>query len=206
MRRLIRILWRIVLPIGVVAAIAVGALMYYNAWQEAQERERAAAALRQKIFEARANITLEEKEWHVTHAVDPATGRNIVRSAYVNSDDGLCYLNVQRRLDGARLTGLDCLGFQLSESGDIEVNFDDDATSDRMALESYSNSDDVYIPSYQADGYLSYEKFIDRLRIGNTVAIKIPAADDVWMTFSLKGSAKALDRLGQEEANPDPTS
>ncbi len=115
---------------------------------------------------------------------------------------------MQQRLDGTQLTGLDCLDFQISESDDIEVRFDEDATSDKMDLKSYSDSDDVYIPSQQADdsGYLSYEKFIDRLKAAKAVAIKIPAADDIWMTFSLTGSTKALNRLGKEQVNPDPTS
>lgn len=200
MRRLVVILWRIFLPLGVLAAVGAALLIYHNEERKTQEKERAAAALRQKILEARASTTSEEKEWHITYALDPATGKKVVRSAYINSNDGLCYLTVQKRLDGAQLTGFDCLNFKIPEWDDIEVKFDEDATSDKMNLESYSDSDDVYIPSYQADhsGHLSYEEFIGRLKDGKTVAIKIPAADDVWMTFSLKGSTRALDRLGKE--------
>ncbi len=206
--KLVVIFWRIFLPLSVLAAVGVALLIYHNEERKTQEKERAAAALRQKISEARANTTSEEKEWHVTYALESATGKKVVRSAYINSNDGLCYLTVQKRLDGAQLTGLDCLDFKISEWDDIEVKFDNVATSDKLDLKSYSDSDDVYIPSYQADysGYLSYEKFIGRLKAGKAVAIKIPAADDVWMTFSLKGSTKALNRLGKEQVNPDPTS
>jgi len=83
-----------------------------------------------------------------------------------------------------------------------------------MDLESYSDSDGVYISSYQYEysGSMSYKDFIKGLVTANAVAIKIPSADTFWVRFSLKGSTAAINQLGKEiqSANkpiqPTPTS
>jgi hypothetical protein len=69
-----------------------------------------------------------------------------------------------------------------------------------MDLESYSDSDDVYIPSYQPEysGNMSYQHFIEGIITANAIAIKIPAADSFWVKFSLKGSNAAINQLGRE--------
>ena len=198
------IFWRIFLPLGVVAAVGIGLIVLgaqYGQEKKKEKKEAEKAALKQKISDARANATSEGKEWRVSYRQDPASGKQVVRSCYISSNDGLCTLKVQKRLNGNELTGLYCPDFKISEYKDIEVKFDNIATSNKMDLESYSNSDDVYIPSSQSSysGYLSYEKFISRLKDGTAVAIKIPSAGGVWMTFSLKNSSEALDELGKEK-------
>ncbi|HIF51654.1 MAG TPA: hypothetical protein EYQ42_09045 [Thiotrichaceae bacterium] len=45
-----------------------------------------------------------------------------------------------------------------------------------MDIKSYTDSDDIYIPSYQANysDYYNYEKFISGLKGSEAVAIKLP--------------------------------
>jgi hypothetical protein len=168
--------------------------------KDKREREEREFALRLKIDQARANASPEGKIWQIGYEADPASGKNTARRAYNYSNDGLCKLTVEKRLNGARLTDLHCPDFKISEYEDIEVKFDNLSRSDKMDLDSYSNSDDVYISSQSSySGYLDYDVFIKRLKSGNTVAIKIPTSPSVWMQFSLEGAAVAINSLGNTQ-------
>lgn len=198
---LVLIFWRIFLPLGVLAAILIGVVilvMQYNEKQKAEDNEKAAAQLRQKIALARATATSEGKRWKLSYQPDPASDVLMARTAYIESNDTLCRLSVQKRISGAQLTGLDCSDFKISEWEDIEVKFSNVETSKKMNLESYSDSDRMYIPSNQSDysGHLKYATFINGLKNRQSVAIKIPSAGGFWTTFSLAGSSDALNKLG----------
>ncbi|MET0013054.1 MAG: hypothetical protein ABW088_05320 [Sedimenticola sp.] len=195
--------WRIFLPLGVVAAVALGGFLLYEENQSnkrKEEEERAAQELRARIATAQKSASPEGKEWVVYGRRDPASEKNIARTASINSNDGLCYLTVQKRINGVELTGLNCPGIKISEYDDVYVKFDISETSKKMELNSYSDSNDVYIPSGQSgySGNMSYKDFINGLVTAGAVAIKIPAADDFWVKFSLKGSIDAINQLGKE--------
>jgi type II secretory pathway pseudopilin PulG len=200
------IFWRIFLPLGILALVGIVVLFMAiqdNEEKRAREKAQQAAELRQKIAQARENATSEGKEWRVSYQKDPASGVMIARQVHIESNDSLCTLTVEKRLNGAELTDLDCPGFNVSGRGDIEVKFSSAETSVKMDLKSYGNSKGVYIPSYQANykGYYSYDHFIESLKNNKAVAIKIPSAGGVWMSFSLKGSSEALNQLGKQAAN-----
>lgn len=197
--------WRIFLPLGLVVALAAG-IFYLKTENENKKRDAQRkveeTVLRQKISAARANASTKGKKWKVWFENDPASGDKVTRGAYITSNDGLCELQVQKRLNGSRLTGLDCPDFKISEYDDIEVKFDNYKTSDKMDIKSYSDSDRVFIPSYQAEysDFLSYDEFIKRLKVGKTVAIKIPSTGGVWMAFTLDGASVALEALGTSKS------
>lgn len=198
--------WRIFLPLGVVTGVTLGGFLLYEENQSnkrKEEKERATQELRIKIATAQRNATPEGKEWIVYARKDPASEKNIARTASITSNDGLCYLTVQKRINGGELTGLDCPGIKISEYDAIHVKFDTNETSKRMEIKSYSDSDDVYIPSSQFEysGNMSYKDFINGLVTAGAVAIKIPAADSFWVRFSLKGSTVAINQLGKEMPN-----
>ena len=168
-----------------------------------EEKERAAQELRTKIATARKNATPDGREWVVYGQRDPASDKSIARTASITSNDGLCYLTVQRRINGSELTGLACPEIIISEYDDIYVKFDTSEISKKMEIKSYSDSDDVYIPSSQFEysGNMSYKDFINGLVTAGAVAIKIPAADSIWVKFSLAGSTEAINQLGKEMTN-----
>jgi len=90
---------------------------------------------------------------------------------------------------------------EILEYEDIYIKFDTSETTSKMEIKSYSDSSDVYIPSYQTkySGYMSYEDFIKGLVTENAVAIKIPATEkNIWVRFSLNGSTEAIEKLGNE--------
>ncbi|GJM17465.1 MAG: hypothetical protein DHS20C13_27920 [Thermodesulfobacteriota bacterium] len=181
----------------------MGIYFYQNAEREkrTQEKVKATVELRKKILNAQKNATPEGKEWTVNTKKDPASDKDIVRSVSIISNDDLCELIVQKRVDGSELTGLDCPGIKISEYDDIYVKFDIDETSRKMDIKTYTDSKDVYIPSYQYErsGYLPYKDFINGIITANGLAIKIPEkTQEFWTKFSLKGSVLSIDALGKE--------
>lgn len=197
------IFWRIFLPLIVIAGIAIGGLYLYDKNEtnkRIEKKERTARELRTKILTAQNNASPEGKEWIVSGSRDPASGKNIARIASITSDDGLCSLTVQKRINGNELTGLKCLGIKISQLDDITIKFDSYATSRDMNIKSYSNSDDVYITStqYEYSGHMSYKEFMNGLKTSKAVAIKVPAAYTFWVRFSLQNSIEAIGQLGNE--------
>jgi hypothetical protein len=65
----------------------------------------------QHIADAQADP--EPQTWQVGTEPDPATGVLRPRSAYVWSDDGLCMLLVEERLDRDRLAMIECPGLPI---------------------------------------------------------------------------------------------
>lgn len=195
--------WRIFLPLGVVAGLVLGAVLLYADYQSGQKKaEKAAAdaALRERIAAAQSTASAEGKSWHVRTEPDPASGREIVRAAWIQSNDGLCTLTVEKRINGAELTDLRCPGIVISQFDDISVKFNNQDTARPMRLDSYSNSDDVYIPKsqYGHSGQLSYQDFITGLTTAEAVAIELPAAGGFWARFNLDSSAEVIQSLGKE--------
>lgn len=207
----LRILWRVTKWAIVLGIIVVIGILLFQLYEDNeiekydQERqtkienakENAAQELQSKIENAKTH----NKKWTVYGELDPASKKNFARYASITSEDGLCELSVQKRINGNELTGLDCIGVPISEFDDIYIKFDTGAVSTKMNLKSYSDSDEVYIPSGDQasySGYMSYENFKIGLVSNDVVAIKIPNADSFWARFSLKGSTEAINKLGQE--------
>jgi len=211
---LVVIFWRIFLPLGVIAAVVIAlAFLYFKAQsdrddekrlqaeRETQERiARAHAAVQQKIAKSQRNGASVEREWEVATEADPASGAQVPRVARVLSDDGLCRLQVEQRLNATRLAGVYCPGLKVATGSDVEVKFDNRPTSDKMRLERFSNSADAYIPSQQPTygGLLSYDEFLLRMTTAKKVALllNIEGAGEHWFAFSLEGSRPALIKIG----------
>lgn len=194
--------WKIFLPIGVITTVVVGGVFLYKDYakdKKIKAKERVAKNLRTRITAAQRNATEQDKEWVVYGQSDPASDVKIARTASITSNDGLCYLTIQKRINGNELAGLLCPDIRISEYKDIYVKFDTHDTSKKMELNSYSDSDDVYIPSHQSEysGNLNYEVFLKGLVTASSVAIKIPSAETFWVRFTLKGSKVAIPQLGK---------
>lgn len=197
-------LWRVSLSLALFAGIVIGiiaVITQYNNENDALLKEERELALQLKIENSQVSATSENKLWRVGYEIDPASGNKIACSAYISSNDGLCELIVENMLNGTKLTGLYCRDFKIPDYKDIEVKFDNLSTSDKMNLESYKYNEDVYIPSTQSSfsEHLDYNKFIERLKTSNSVAIKISTPDEIWVTFSLKGASDSLNKLGTNQ-------
>src|SRR5262249_23754176 len=169
---LILVFWRIFLPLAVIAAVLVGLwLLYTQQESKRSERERklAAQTVRQRIANAKANAGNNVRQWEVLFETDPASGEKVPRYATILSDDGLCRLQIEERINRTRLTGIYCSGIKISAYGDIEVKFDNRLTSDTMRIERFSDCDDVFIPSHQYNysGHLSYDELLRRMTGAN---------------------------------------
>jgi hypothetical protein len=202
------VFWRATLVL--VAILCVGGLVLYLYVQgeseqyarakadEARRARQTLAAAQQTISAAQQNQT--PKEWTVSTERDPASGQAVPRSAHVLSDDGLCTLNVEQRINGARLTGVLCGRLKIDWTTDIDVKFDNRDTSDRMRLQTFSDGDGVYIPSeqFKYSGELEYKEFLRRLASTSKVALQINFTDagEHWITFSLSKSREALGTIG----------
>ncbi len=201
---LIVVFWRVFLPIAVIAFLGVGLFSWNMEYQQEQEiiqAEKQKKQLKSKIADAQKNASAEGKEWEIFFEKDPATDAKVARTASIVSNDGLCYLSVQERLNGARLTGIDCWGIKLNSYENIDVKFDSDKFSTSMRLEKYSDGEGVYIPSFQYEysRQLNYEDFISRIKTSKSLAINIPAEEPFWTAFSLKNAAETVEKLGTQK-------
>jgi hypothetical protein len=193
------VFWRIFFPLALVVAIGVGLSVLYIVYEDnGSEHDRITAT--QEVQAKIANT----KNWEVQTEADPASGQEIPRYASVLSDDGLCRLEVEQRIDTTRLTGIYCSGLSFSVYQDnIQIKFDNRSTSRAMAIQRFSTTDFMYIPSDQ-EGQLSYDEFLRKLAGANKVAMLIifEGAGQQWVTFSLKGSGSALMKIGALNSKP----
>lgn len=194
--------WRISLPLLGIAVVGIGGWLlneYHEQEQRTAERERNKVLVSQKVADARANASDTDREWEVYAYEDPASGQQVPRMARVKSNDGLCWLTLEKRIDGSELAGLNCELLKLSERDDAEVKFDNYPTSDPMDLRSYNDSSGVFITSIQPTygNKLPYDEFVRRLRSGKAVSIKVKSsnAGTHWITFTLNGSTEAIAKL-----------
>lgn len=200
--------WRVFLPIAVVAVIGISLFLWnaeYKKDRELAQTENAKEKLREKIAIAQQNASPDKNKWKVFFENDPASGIPIARTASIISNDGLCYLSVQERLDGTKLTGIDCWGMKIDTYRDIEIKFDSQKFSHSMRLEKYSDGDGVYIPSFQYEhsNQLKYDDFISMLKNNKSFAIKVPSEETFWTTFSLKNATEAVGKLGTQQNTND---
>jgi hypothetical protein len=201
---LVIVFWRIFLPLAILAGLGIWVwITAENSEQERRARETQQAYINFSNLVATSISDREDsKSWVNTYSNEPASGRLIATGAYIYSKDGQCRIQVELRINGSKLTDLFCRNVKISEYDDIEVKFDNYQFSDTMDLEGYSDSEQVYIPSYQPsyDNHLSYDEFLNRLTSSSNVAIKIPLDSGVWVAFTLNGSTEALGQLGREKS------
>lgn len=215
---LVVVFWRIFLPLAlVVGAIGIGVFLVSHHSQTAREEARRieSSAKQGRIAKAKNAATSEGKSWEVRFRMDPASGEKIARASQVYSNDSLCRLHVEQRLNGVKLTSIFCREYTIDAETytgtNIEVKFSGADTSQRMEIRQFTDSDDAYIPEEQGSGRMSYADFIAGLKTNKAVAIRLPIDDytsgktwadaiPVWMTFSLEGSRVAIDALGKKEA------
>ncbi len=201
------VFWRAALWILGIGAVLIFLFIQNDARQdEERARQRAAAAersraviaaARQRVQDAQEN--LEPREWQITAETDPASGLAVPRRALVESDNGLCTMTVEERIDRTRHTGFNCPGLDISIRNDIEVKFDNRDKSDRMEIREFSGGGrSAYITSFQYGSKLKYDEFLNRLGSTNKVAVQFDFtyAGKQWVTFSLNGSREALTAIG----------
>jgi hypothetical protein len=106
--------WRIFLPLGLIAGVAIGLILL-----DAERTDRAQAKLEQQKLEQRKlkvqkvqralNASpMKDTKWEISSETDPASGKPVPRTASVVSDNGLCRLQVEQRVDRTRLAGIYC--------------------------------------------------------------------------------------------------
>jgi|GEM_PF-6999060 len=203
--------WRIFLPLGLIAAAAIGVFLLYENQQTQERLDAERRRLEQKRLRVDGALNRAAKtdaRWEVLFEVDPASGKNVPRSARVTSDGGLCHLQVEQRVNGTRLAGIYCDGLPLQNkysATTAEVKFDNRETSDSMALARFSDGDDSYIGSSQPNGNLAYSELIERLATAKRVALLLNFEDvgQRWTTFSLLNADQALVSIGAWKAKSD---
>ena len=148
---LLAVFWRVFAPIvafAVVGAVLLGIVLYFNSESNKREYERKQQAEREsvarereatraKLAQGNAKAATVQRQWEVRTVKDPASGAAVPRTATVISDNGLCTLSVEQRLDGTKLTGIYCNDLNIlvdKYDGEIELKFDNRATSDKMPL------------------------------------------------------------------------
>ena len=209
--RILRIfLWFVVL-----AAIGIGILLLVSYLVEENriaKLKKEAQELHTKVTRAQRNAT--PREWVVRGEQDPASREKIARSVSIQSDCGLCFLTVEKRMNGSDLTDLSCQDpIEIDWTEPIEVKFDTHDNSQKMKIRFYSNlrfdwndehGNDMYHHVYiTTDYYHDYWGFfINGLLTASTVAIKITPTNDYaesfWVRFTLKGSKAAIGQLGKQ--------
>ena len=212
---LIVVFWRIFASIAVIAAVGLALILLYVKIENDQNQRNQIAAeqrhviavqeLRTKIAKAQASAKGVSRTWEVSTEIDPASGAKVPRNASVLSDDGLCRLQFEQRINRARLAGVYCRDFKVS-TGDIEVKFDNRSTSDKMRVEKFSNGDDVFIPSSQNSygSYLQYDELLRRMTVAQKLALllNVDQVGQQWITFSLLGTGSAFAAIGAIQSTP----
>jgi hypothetical protein len=207
----------------VVCIISIGQYLYLELYLK-QDRDNLLEHL--KVFiEKGQTREFESLQWDVGWSEDPASRKNIVNEAYIKSEDSLCRMSVELRIDGTRLTDFRC-SFEFLY-GPRNIKFDNDHNLHFMNLLRYGSNkwhadrsayvkpaiirnprgiltsdylDKALDPYYVApDPPLSYENFMDSLISSKTVAIQlIPTIDHEYYNFKyILGDSKVHndDRL-----------
>ncbi|WP_456325626.1 hypothetical protein [Desulfonauticus submarinus] len=180
-----------------------------------KDKEKTIEEIKKKIISAQKDIKTNDKKWVIDGINDPASGKKIARYASALSNDGLCTMSVERRINGDELTSISCNKFRVYAGDDISVMYDTDKKLHTMNIEKFNNSDDVYIPSPQVKKvynsyyerydenhsyYFNYKKFVEGLLTANFIALKITPTlshkyDDFENPFNYRyrGESTTLD-------------
>lgn len=191
-----------VLALSILAGAGFYGVVKYREY-ERESRIEEAAILEEKrkkeIDQARKEASAENRKWTVWAETDPASGDKFGRIAFITSNDGLCRLNVESRINGVRLTGFDCKHFKIDHYQKIEIKFDFLDNSYELPLEKFSDGDSVYIPSPDYSyGKEAYDRFLQNLATGESVAFKVKEFEGHWVVFTLKNASETIGALGMK--------
>ncbi len=194
---------KIFIPLAAVMAVALGGYVLYDK-ADSDRTERARIRNEKKLSErvdnALRNQSSVSRDWKVQTERDPASGKNVPRSASVTADSDLCRLEVEQRINGTRLAGIYCADLPISYYSDIEVKFSNRLTSDKMKLQKFSNGVDVYISSdqYVYSGNLAFDVFLKRMEEADRLALLLTfeGSGPRWISFSLAEATPALITIG----------
>jgi hypothetical protein len=156
----------------IITLLVFGAILYGVAFigfmlQESylkKDRDRALQDLKLKIEATQGDSIVDE--WEVLGSDDPASGKKIGRYTNIRSNNGLCSMSVEHRIDGTKLTGFRCdfnFDVPLMNSGFTSIKFDNDRNIQTMNYSAFKNSHDKFNLSGTSAAYFSPE-----LRLKNT--------------------------------------
>jgi len=166
------------------------------------------------------------KVWKTKWEKDPASGKNIVRSAGINSEDGLCSLSVEKNVAGAEFSTLECPNKSF-EWASISVKFDTTDTEKGISSYRLHNRDAWYFKVAEPTGItefcalgedcsdhsMPYHQFLKGLFTASYIAFHVQyytesssawdklfgkQKSNFWVRFSLNGSSSAIPLLGKE--------
>lgn len=184
------LLKKLIKPVIILSILAViifglvfGGFMFYENYLK-KEKEKTAQKIEKAIKYAQNDTPSKYENWEIIGELDPASGKNIARQAFIDSSDELCSLAVEKRIDGDNLTSIFCYKFNIYSRSDISIKFDTDEKLYTMDIMKFTNSEDIYISSDQITTrqnsydnmnkeYFPYDKFIKGLLTANTLAVKI---------------------------------
>jgi hypothetical protein len=203
------IFWRISLPLLIIAVVGVGLIFLYIQGEDARvarKQKIEERAVRERFANAKATVGKVARKWEVLFYTDPASGKRVPRSTNIRSDEGLCLLQIEKRINRTRLASIYCKNLKISTYGGIEVKFDNRSTSDTMKIAKFSSGNNVYIYSDQGSysSHLSYNEFLRRMTGAKKIALRLTVmgAGKHWIRFSLTGSGPALTRIGAFRSKP----
>jgi hypothetical protein len=190
----------LVLAVG--SAILLVGLVFWDEYQREQAKEREKTRVEAMVLAAQKPTSKfggsQVKILGLTEP-DPASGKQIVRSVTIYSEDGLCRIKVEKRLSGTELTGIYCKNITIYAASFIDnqlkIKFDTDDSYSSARLTKFSDSESVYLSSKEM--YKDYRTFVKKIRCSNSLALKIPAAYSFWTRFDLAGTSKPIGQLGK---------
>lgn len=196
------VFWRASLIVVAIIAMCAGGIFLYSEHQEKelQKDKLEKAKIRTSTIEYARN-NAKARDWYSVCESDPASGIKILRSIRKKSNDGLCGLSIEKRINGARLTGLHCDLFPFNPRDNILIKFDSDENAFQVNIENYSgdygSKKSVYISSKNYyDQILSYDDFMEKISSNNYLAIKSHVGD-YWFRFYVGDSDNLIDGLGE---------
>lgn len=191
--------WRIFVPLAVVSAIG-GALLvllfYIYHTRTAQNQTQESQA---RVANAQANPVIN-RAWEVKTERDPASGLEVPRIAGILSEDGLCRLQVERRLSGEEAATIYCDDLKLHRTSQLEIKFDNKSVSNRIEVLSNDSGDAIHMFPDKTPllGQWAYRQFLKDLISSRKVAVKVApkGLSTLWVVFSLAGCEEALIKIG----------
>jgi len=194
---IVLIFWRIFLPLAL-AAGAIIFIWYLGDVAEKENKVQRAQEHYEQVIRKQQTTNLTKGTWKVTTRRDPASDIEVTRNAYVYSDDGLCSVQVEHRINGNKYIAFYCNGLthNLSGGDDMTVKFDIHQKTKEFWVARFSNGESVYISSER-----QYTEFIDYMKTANVLAVRFPMKNgkSVWVKFNMKGSTNAINQLGKQK-------
>jgi hypothetical protein len=178
---------------------------WYNNYQYKLEKERkekqAEAAIQERI---RLNKRINDK-WVTFIDKDPASGEEYYSHTYVGSENGICELSVDHRINGRKLISFGCVDQRIIDYYPVEYKFDSSATSSStLKFKAFSNSRFVYVAKGPSSfPSLVYKDLMKGFKNNSSVAFRYKIGNrstgelSNWVRFTLSGASEAIEKLGK---------